>query len=406
MTTLTSRAAPRLKRDLRFRLLVFVSATVFLDTTFFTVLAPLLPHYKAIGHLTETQAGILSASYAIGSLIAAIPSGMLAVRIGPRRAALIGLGVLGVSSLIFGWATDVSVLMATRAIQGASGALMFAGALTWLINATPRSERGKAIGRATAAGIFGALAGPPLGALGTIVGSRSLFTACALAPVLLGLAATTIADAAELVGDTRIRAALASRAFQIGLLLLIAPSLCFGVLAVLAPLRLDGLGAGAGVIGFAFVLTALTEGVVAPWAGARSDEIGRRRPFLLGLTISTLAVLILTAVGSVPLVVAGLIVCSAGGGLAITPALAYVSDCAEYLVIPQAFAMALSNFGWSAGTAIGGLAGGSLAEASSFRLPLIVAAVFLGITVIRAWPLELVFTDLPPGPIPRPDEAS
>lgn len=406
MNTLASRAAPRVWRDLHYRLLVLVSATVFLDTTFFTVLTPILPHYKAVGNFTETQAGILSASYAIGSLIAAIPSGLLAVRVGPRQAALVGLGVLGVSSLIFGWATDVSVLMAARAIQGAAGALMFAGALTWLINATPRSERGSTIGKATAAGIFGALAGPPLGALGTIVGSRSLFTACALAPLLLGLAATTIADATQCVEDTRIKTALASRAFQIGLLLLIAPSLCFGVLAVLAPLRLDSLGAGAGLIGFAFVLTALTEGVVAPWAGAKSDEVGRRRPFLLGLTISTLAVIILTVVGSVSLVVAGLIMCSAGGGLTITPALAYVSDCAEYLSIPQAFAMALSNFGWSAGTAIGGLAGGSLADAASFRLPLIVAAVFLGITVIRAWPLELLFTDLPPGPIPRADEAS
>ncbi|HWC48501.1 MAG TPA: MFS transporter [Solirubrobacterales bacterium] len=392
MNTLAFRA-PCLSRDLRIRLLLVVGAAAFLDTTWFTVLTPLLPHYKEATQLTESQAGILSASYAIGSLIAAVPSGLLAVRVGSRQAALTGLALLAVSSFVFGWTTDVSILMLSRAAQGGSGALMFAGALAWLINVAPKAERGKMMGGAMAAGVFGALAGPPLGALGAAIGSRTLFTAIALIPVLLGLAALTIPDAGHAAEDSRIRTAFGSKTFRTGLLLLIAPSLCFGVLAVLAPLRLDDLGAGAGLIGLAFLLSALTEGVLAPLAGSRSDVIGRRRPFLIGILTSTVAVISLSFVSSVPMVIGGLVVCSAGGGLAIIPALTYISDAAEHLAIPQAFALALSNFGWSAGTAAGGLAAGSLAEAEGFRLPLIVAALLLTITLIRAWPLELVFAD-------------
>src|SRR3954471_15594198 len=92
------------------RLLVLASLTAFIDTTYFTILTPLLPHFKEVAHLNEAQAGVLSASYAIGSLIAAVPSGLVAARFGPRRAVLAGLALLVVSSFVFGWDTAPALL--------------------------------------------------------------------------------------------------------------------------------------------------------------------------------------------------------------------------------------------------------------------------------------------------------
>ena len=66
------------------RLLILASAMVFFDVVFFSAIAPLLPDYVAELGLSKAQAGILSASYAAGTLLFSLPAG-LAGR--PRRAA-------------------------------------------------------------------------------------------------------------------------------------------------------------------------------------------------------------------------------------------------------------------------------------------------------------------------------
>src|SRR5690242_11409421 len=115
------------------RLLLLASAMVFLDTMFFTVVAPLLPTYKHDLHLSTTQAGVLTAAYAAGTLIASLPAGYLASRFGPRRTSVVGLLVLGVVTLLFGFLKSIYPLDVARFIQGAASALIWSGALTWLI---------------------------------------------------------------------------------------------------------------------------------------------------------------------------------------------------------------------------------------------------------------------------------
>src|SRR5947199_151974 len=64
------------------RLLLLASAMVFLDLTFFTAIAPLLPTYVDELHLSTAQAGILSAAYPAGTPNAALPAGFLAASVG------------------------------------------------------------------------------------------------------------------------------------------------------------------------------------------------------------------------------------------------------------------------------------------------------------------------------------
>ena len=47
---------------------------------------------------------MLSAAYAAGTLVASLPSGFMAARVGPRRTLLSGLLLLGLASLVFGFA--------------------------------------------------------------------------------------------------------------------------------------------------------------------------------------------------------------------------------------------------------------------------------------------------------------
>src|SRR5215475_10597797 len=100
------------------RLLLLASAMVFLDVAFYAAIAPLLPTYVDELGLSKSAAGILSASYAAGTLVGAMPAGYVASRVGPRRAVIAGLLLLGCSSLVFGLVHHIVLLDAARFIQG------------------------------------------------------------------------------------------------------------------------------------------------------------------------------------------------------------------------------------------------------------------------------------------------
>src|SRR5262245_47628187 len=112
------------------RLLILASTMIFLDVVFFSAIAPLLPEYADDLGLSDAQAGILSAAYAAGTLLAALPGGWIASQVGPRKTTIVGLTLLGVSSLAFGFAEQIVLLDLARFCQGVAGALVWSGALT------------------------------------------------------------------------------------------------------------------------------------------------------------------------------------------------------------------------------------------------------------------------------------
>ena len=157
------------------RLLLLASAMIFFDVAFFAAIAPLLPGYVDELGLSKAQAGILSASYAAGTLLASLPAGFVASRVGPRRTVICGLLLLGVSSLVFGQVEEIYLLDTARFTQGVAGALIWSGALTWLITASPEENRGSVIGTALGTAVAGALLGPALGALAASIGTGPVF---------------------------------------------------------------------------------------------------------------------------------------------------------------------------------------------------------------------------------------
>ena len=154
------------------RLLLIASTMILFDVAFYSAIAPLLPDYVDELGLSKAEAGILSAAYAAGTLIASLPAGLLASRVGPRRTVLAGLALLGLSSLVFGFGHSIALLDAARFSQGVAGALIWSGALTWLITTAPPERRGSVIGTALGTAVAGALIGPALGALAAEVGHR------------------------------------------------------------------------------------------------------------------------------------------------------------------------------------------------------------------------------------------
>jgi EmrB/QacA subfamily drug resistance transporter len=90
-------------------------------------------------------------------------AGSLTDRLGEARVFRAGVCGFGIGSVICALSPTIGVLIAARALQGVSGALLTPAALAIIVAVFPKEERGAAIGKWTAWGGIGILAGPVLG---------------------------------------------------------------------------------------------------------------------------------------------------------------------------------------------------------------------------------------------------
>jgi len=369
------------------RLLWLASAMIFFDVAFFAAIAPLLPDYVDQLGLSKAQAGVLSASYAAGTLLASLPAGFVASRFGPRRSVICGLLLLGVSSLAFGIVEEINLLDAARFTQGIAGALIWAGALTWLIVSSPDESRGRVIGTALGTAVAGALLGPALGALAASIGTELVFGSVLVITLGLAFAASRLPEALvpERQSLREVVATLLSKPIFDGVAFVAVPSVMFGAIEVLVPLRIDALGGGHGVIAAGFIGGAALEAVLAPLAGRVSDRIGRRTPYVIGMTICAVAMVAVALAQTLGGVLAALIVTSLGAGLCFAPALTLLSDIADSSRLHQGFAAGLSNMAWAAGQVVGGIGGGVVASLTGNAIPSIAIAALLLVTVAYAF---------------------
>lgn len=367
------------------RLLFLCCAVIFLDTVFFAALTPLLPDLKREFGLSEASAGILSGAYAAGTLVSALPGGWYAARFGPRCAVLTGLIGIGIFSPIFGLADSFWLLELSRILQGASGALLWAGAMSWVVIAGPTERRGVLLGTVIAAATVGELLGAPVGALALGIGIERVFGAVAVVAALLIL--LTLSNQPVKAGRPQPMAeafAVAKRSGISGAVwILAAPSFAFGVLVVVAPLRLDELGASAYLIAAAFATGSLVETILGPLIGRFSDRVGRTLPFRIGMALGIAGILGVGAAASVSIVFAAVVMCAFSAGMAFTPAISLIADSATSAGMDQGYASGLSNVAWGAGQMLGAVGGGALA-AAGFLLPALVTAIALGAAALHA----------------------
>lgn len=144
--------------------LAVLMAVCFVDMLGLMLVAPLMPFYAKRMDAPDWLVGPLIAAFAVAQLISSPIWGKFSDRYGRRPAMLVGLGASAFAYLIFGYATTLWMLFASRIVQGLGGGTTGV-AQAYVADTMKPRERAKALGWLSAATSAGVVIGPVIGSI-------------------------------------------------------------------------------------------------------------------------------------------------------------------------------------------------------------------------------------------------
>ena len=142
--------------------LTIIFLTIFIDLIGFGIVLPLLPFYATDFGADPLVIGLLVAMHPAMQFLFGPIWGRLSDRIGRRPILLLGLVGSGLSYLLFGLATNLTWLFASRIMQGIAGANIPV-AQAYIADSTDLENRTRGMGLVGAAFGLGFIAGPAIG---------------------------------------------------------------------------------------------------------------------------------------------------------------------------------------------------------------------------------------------------
>jgi len=281
-------------------------------------------------------------AYLLTLALASPFAGRLSVGLGERRLLLVGMGVAAVSHLGMVVATDLSQVMALRALTGVGYALATIACLEYLIDRSPGTSRARTMGAFVAVVIGGTFAGTALGGiLADRLGYRPVFAVSVVFVVAAAVLAWRMMSARR-PQNAAARSQSVSRRDIFAVLhrprlvaLLAGVTVPMNVLLAaflwyLVPLTLTAVGSGAAEVARALMLYYLAVLLAAPLV-ARVAE-GPHRPWLLAGVGSVLsgAILLLPAMEPTTLTISlAVLIVGIGHGAVRGPQLTLALEIAE-----------------------------------------------------------------------------
>ncbi|MDO5698186.1 MAG: MFS transporter [Dermatophilus congolensis] len=331
--------------------------------------------------------GVLFASYAIALVFAALLSGRLVDRVGPKTPLLIGLVGLAVATVIFALGGPFWLLLAARFAQGVAGGMSWVAGLALIAATTSFDKRGMAMGIAISTITLGVLIGPPLaGIMVERFGTASPFIlAAGIAAVDGILRFTLVRDIPTVTDDTggpwsvlRVPGSWS---------IVTAIMLGAAVIAALEPVLPVHIEASPLVIGLLFALAALVGVIANPIVGALVARVSPQ--LLIGIGIASVVASLLVVGWSTPLwqVGVGMGLLGLAAAFLQAPATALISIQGHRSKPPTlGGSYALYTLAYAVGLAIGPLIAGFGVERLGFAGAMSVTAVILAVIGALALP--------------------
>lgn len=369
----------------------------------FGIIIPIMPFYVTSLGATGTTLGMLMATFSITQFIFAPIWGSLSDRFG--RKPIIVMGVLGnvLTQLMMGFATQLWMLFAARALSGILSSAALPTAMAYAGDSTAPEDRSAAMGLLGAAMSVGMVLGPGIG--GLLAGSSlatPFFVAAGLSCVALLFVLLVLPE--SLPAERRTSRTGMRRGPQLqtmwhalrgplGFLLFLAFLLSFGLAnfeGVFGLYTLRRFNYGPGQVGSVMmiigVVSAITQGVLTGVTTRRWGELAVIRAALLCTGVGFVVMLTATSFPTVLLTVAFFVL---SNGM-IGPSVA--SLISKQATSGQGMSMGLNNAFMSLGRIVGPILAGVLLDANLSLPYLSGGLIFLACFLLSVFKLRLAPT--------------
>jgi MFS family permease len=285
---------------------------------------PLFPIYISQKGASNFELGLIVSGFTISQFLVQPFFGGLSDRWGRKPFMVGGMACYGLVGFLYVFANDLYQVFLVRLLHGVGAGMIWPALAAFIIDQSPEERRGETISLLSGVEMLGFAVGPILGGVFYSVGGMNLpfFSCSAMALVAMamiwGLIQEKISESKTVQLSWGERYGFSSfRQPDIRLLCLIGfgEAFVWGTIVTLLPVMASNVGVPPGKIGWLFssyfIAYILLQGPVGKW----SDRQGRKKPILLGMSIYTLAVILLSQGGTLLHLIVVLAIAGAGLGI-------------------------------------------------------------------------------------------
>ncbi|VVB58425.1 Multidrug resistance protein MdtG [Candidatus Anstonella stagnisolia] len=149
--------------------------TLFMVSFGFGVILPMLPFYALSLGAQPFELGMLTATFALMSLLFSPIMGRLADKFGRKKILMLGTVGFAAAYVLFAFTDSLLLAFVARAIEGISASAMFPACISLISDFSDEKQRGRAMGLVGMSFSLGLIAGPAFGGLASSFAVKDAF---------------------------------------------------------------------------------------------------------------------------------------------------------------------------------------------------------------------------------------
>jgi multidrug resistance protein len=362
---------------------------------------PLFPIYVSQKGASNFELGLIVSGFTISQFLVQPFFGGLSDRWGRKPFMVGGLACYGLVALLYIFSEDLYQIFLVRLLHGVGAGMIWPALAAYVVDHSPIERRGESMGLLSAVESIGFAVGPLLGGILFSLGGMNLpFLSCSILALLAmaliwvfipGLSEPKIEQRRwwERYGFSSIHSPDIRLLCVIGF----AEAFVWGMIITLLPVMASDLGVPPSKIGWLFsayfVVYIFLQRPVGKW----SDRQGRKKPILVGMSIYTGAVLLLSQSNSLVYLMVVLAIAGAGLGIYSPSVRVAIADLSSEKLrgASMGFFMTTRMFGFFLGPNISGL----MADRFGHGLPFMISAAGLLLAIWASYSLSKELSSIP-----------